>query len=92
MSLTLYVSGASPRSTAAIDTVRALCDGELAGQVDLQIIDVYDQPALVVSDDIIVTPTLIRRVPLPIRRLIGDLSDIQQVRSNLGFASPPATP
>jgi circadian clock protein KaiB len=83
-SLTLYVSGASPRSTAAIDTARGICDdAELAGQVDLHIIDVNEQPALAISDDIVAVPTLVKRRPAPLRQLVGNLSDVDRVRAGL---------
>lgn len=85
--LTLYVSGASPRSTAAVETTRRLCEEELAGQVDLEIVDVYDQPALVVRDHVIATPTLIKHLPAPLRRLVGDLSDPEHVRAGLDLGA-----
>lgn len=84
-SLTLYVSGASPQSLRAIETVRRLCDEELAGQVDLDIVDVHDRPALLVSDQIIAAPTLVKRLPAPLRRLVGDLSDTRRVRLGLNL-------
>ena len=85
--LTLYVSGASPRSAEAIDTVRRICDGELAGRVDLSILDVGDQPELAVRDDIFVVPTLVKRLPEPVRHLVGDLTDLARVRAALGIDS-----
>lgn len=86
--LPLYVSGASPRSTQAIDTIRQLCDVGLAGRVDLEIVDVADQPALVVRDQILAVPTLVKRLPSPLRRLVGDLSEIARVRVGLDLESP----
>lgn len=83
-SLTLYVSGASPRSAEAIDTIRQLCDGELAGRVDLQIVDVGADPGRAVSDGIIAVPTLVKRLPPPLRQLVGDLSDTDRVRAAIG--------
>lgn len=88
--LTLYVSGASPNSGAALDAVQRLCDGELAGRVDLQIVDVRDQPALVVRDNIVAVPTLVKRLPAPLRYLVGDLGDIARVRIGLGLPAAPA--
>ena len=81
--LTLYVSGASPNSAAALDTVRRLCDKELAGQVDLEVVDVLEQPALVVRDDIVAIPTLVKSLPPPLRALVGDLGDKARLRVGL---------
>ena len=81
--LTLYVSGASPQSAAAIENIRRICDEELAGQVELEIVDVRDQPALVVRDQVLAAPTLVKRLPGPLRRLVGDLSDANRVRLGL---------
>jgi circadian clock protein KaiB len=81
--LTLYVSGASPNSAAALDTVRRLCDEELAGQVDLEVVDVLEQPALVVRDDIVAIPTLVKSLPGPRRALVGDLGDTARLRVGL---------
>jgi circadian clock protein KaiB len=78
--LTLYVNGASPHSIQAIENARRLCAEELDGQVDLEIIDVQQQPAAVVRDHILAAPTLVRRMPAPLRRLVGDLSDATRVR------------
>ena len=82
--LTLYVNGASARSIEAIETVRRFCDEELGGRVDLEIIDVQQQPALVLRDQIVAVPTLIKRRPGPLRRIIGgDLSDSARLRLGL---------
>ncbi|HUK70228.1 MAG TPA: circadian clock KaiB family protein [Streptosporangiaceae bacterium] len=81
--LTLYVNGASPNSIHAMEAVRRVCDEELSGQVDLEIIDVRQQPALVVRDQIIAAPTLVKRLPGPLRRIVGDLSDSAKLRLGL---------
>ena len=82
--LTLYVNGASAKSIEAIETVRRICDEELGGRVDLEIIDVQQQPALVLRDQIVAAPTLIKRLPRPPRRIIGgDLSDSARLRLGL---------
>jgi circadian clock protein KaiB len=78
--LILYVNGASPHSIHAIENVRHLCEAELDGQVDLEVIDVQRQPAVAVRDQILAAPTLVRRMPEPLRRLVGDLSDTARVR------------
>ena len=85
--LTLYVNGASPRSIDAIEAVRRVCDEELGGRVDLEVIDVQQAPALVVRDQIIAAPTLIRRLPAPLRRIVGDLSDPARLRLGLNLGS-----
>ena len=84
-SLTLYVAGASPRSAEAIDTVRRICDEELAGRVELRIVDVGEQPALAIGDDILAVPTLVKRGPPPSRRLVGNLADADRVRAGLNL-------
>jgi circadian clock protein KaiB len=85
--LTLYVNGASTSSIHAIETVRRVCDEKLGGHVDLEVIDVRQQPALVARDQIVAVPTLVKRLPVPVRRIIGDLSDSAWMRLglDLGF-------
>ncbi len=73
--LRLYVAGASNRSRQAILRARQLCETELGGNVQLEVIDVYQQPILARDGQIVATPTLVREFPLPVRRLIGDLSN-----------------
>ena len=84
--LTLYVNGGSTYSIKAIEAVRRLCDEELDGHVDLEVIDVEQHPALVVSDQVIAVPTLIKRLPGPPRRIVGDLSDSARLRLGLDLA------
>jgi circadian clock protein KaiB len=84
-SLTLYVNGASPICVHAIETVRRICDEELGGHADLEIIDVEQQPAVGVRDQIIAVPTLVRRHPGPLRRIVGDLADSAMLRLRLGL-------
>ena len=88
-SLTLYVAGASPRSAEALETVRRLCDDELPGQVELEVVDVTDEPTLADRDRIVAVPTLVRRLPSPPRRLVGDLADVHRLRTGLGMGPPP---
>lgn len=73
--LRLYVAGASPRSLRAIVNAREICDEHLKGRYELEIIDILQQPALAKNDQILAVPTLIKRLPSPLRRFIGDLSD-----------------
>ncbi len=77
--LRLYVAGMTPRSTRAIANIKEICEEHLKGRYDLQVIDLYQQPVLAKGDQIIAVPTLIRKLPLPLRRIIGDLSDREQV-------------
>jgi len=88
--LGLYVTGMTARATRAIENVRAICDEHLKGRYDLEIVDVYQQPALAKDEQIIAAPTLIKRSPLPLRRIIGDMS--QHDRVLLGLDLPPARP
>jgi circadian clock protein KaiB len=81
--LRLYVTGTTQRSGAAIANVRRTCEEHLAGQYDLEVIDIYQQPALAKGDQIIAVPTLIKQLPPPLRRLIGDMSDTERVLMGL---------
>jgi circadian clock protein KaiB len=73
--LRLYISGATPNSTRALANIRRICEDYLKGRYELEIIDIYQDPALAKDDQIIALPTLIKRLPLPLHRLIGDMSD-----------------
>jgi circadian clock protein KaiB len=72
--LRLYVTGLTPNSTRAITNAKAFCEKHLQGRYDLQIIDLYQRPKLAKGEQIIAAPTLIKKLPLPLRRLVGDLS------------------
>ena len=85
--LKLYVTGHTPRSQAAIDNLNRLLNAEGSGHFDLSVIDVLDRPELAEDERILATPTLIREVPVPTRRIIGDLSDQQQVLHALDVQS-----
>lgn len=85
--LRLYVSGRTPRAQRTIDSVRVICDTEIAGDYELDIIDVLEHPELVEADRILATPTLVRRAPEPVRMIIGDLGDAETVLHGLGIAS-----
>jgi circadian clock protein KaiB len=71
----LYVAGMTPKSTQAIANIRELCKKHLAGRYELEVVDIYQQPKLTKEDQIIASPTLIKKLPLPLRRFIGDMSD-----------------
>jgi circadian clock protein KaiB len=77
--LRLFVSGSSPRSTRAIQNIRALCEERLHGRYDLEVIDIYQHPEHARPEQIVVTPTLVRKLPLPLRKIVGDLSDRERV-------------
>lgn len=77
--LRLYVAGMTPRSGRAIANINEICQEHLKGHYALQVIDLYQQPTLAKGDQIIAVPTLIRKLPLPLRRIIGDLSDRERV-------------
>ncbi len=83
--LRLFVSGATLRSTHAIANIREICDSELAGRYELEVIDIYQQPELATQDQVVAVPTLIRTLPAPIRRLIGDLSEKDKVLVGLNL-------
>lgn len=77
--LRLYVSGTTPRSARAIQNIRALCEQKLRNRYELEVVDIYQHPELVRPEQIVVTPTLVRKLPLPVRKIIGDLSDNDRV-------------
>ncbi len=77
--LTLYVTGTTPRALRAIDNIRKICDTHLKGRYKLSVVDIYQQPALAKGEQIIATPTLLKKLPPPLRRIIGDLSDTERV-------------
>jgi circadian clock protein KaiB len=77
--LRLYVTGATPRAQVAIANLRRICEQELRGQYALEIIDVLENPQLAEDEKILATPTLIKQLPPPLRRVIGDLSDKEKV-------------
>lgn len=81
--LRLYVTGMTPRSTQALITITALCDEHLSGRYDLEVIDIYQHPQRAVDDQVVAAPTLVRYLPAPVRRLIGDLSDTDRVMAGL---------
>jgi circadian clock protein KaiB len=75
----LYVAGMTPRSARAIANIQEICEEHLKGLYVLEVIDIYQQPVLAEGDQIIAVPTLLKKLPLPLRRLIGDLSDRERV-------------
>ncbi|MDQ2769920.1 MAG: circadian clock KaiB family protein [Bacteroidota bacterium] len=83
--LHLYITGATPNSTRAVHNIKALCEEYLAGRYELLIIDIYQEPELAQREDLIGVPTLIKRHPGLVRRLVGDLSDRERVLKALGI-------
>ncbi len=83
--LRLFITGASPNSARAISNLKLICESRLKGRYSLEIIDVYQQGALVAKEQIIALPLLIKKFPLPERRLIGDLSNTDKVLNGLGL-------
>jgi circadian clock protein KaiB len=77
--LRLYVSGVSPKSVRAITNLKQICEEHLSGRYDLEVIDVYQQPALAAGEQIIAVPTLIKKLPAPLRRMIGDMTNAERV-------------
>jgi circadian clock protein KaiB len=76
--LRLYVAGTTPKSIRAIENVRRICDEYLPGRYELEIIDIYQQPQLAAGEQILAAPTLVKKLPLPLRRLIGDMSSTER--------------
>lgn len=77
--LRLYVAGQSPRSLSAYANLSALCEEHLAGRYEIEVIDLLEDPARAQADDIVALPTLVRRLPAPLRKIIGDLSNTDRV-------------
>lgn len=88
--LILYVTGTSPRAKVAIANLQRLCENELEGQYELEIVDVLENPQRAEDEKILATPTLIKMLPLPLRRVIGDLSDKDKVLLGLEVQSSPS--
>ncbi len=86
--LRLFVTGMTPRSTRAIRAVRSLCEARLKDRFELEIVDVYQQPALIQDEQVFATPTLIKYEPAPLRRIIGDMSDTNRLCFGLGIGNP----
>jgi circadian clock protein KaiB len=81
--LRLYVTGSTPRSSRSIYNLRKFCENRLLGRYKLEIIDIYQQPELARREQIVAAPTLIKQLPLPLRKLVGDFSDLARVLAGL---------
>ena len=77
--LRLYVAGQTPNSITALANLKRLCDSHLAGRYSIEVVDLLEKPQLARRDDIVVIPTLVRQLPPPIRKIIGDLSNVERV-------------
>ena len=85
--LRLYVAGQTPRSRVALANLKQICEDHLAGRYSIEVIDLLEQPHLSKGDQILAIPTLVRRLPTPMRKIIGDLSDTQRVLIGLDLRS-----
>lgn len=84
--LRLYIAGPTPRSQRALANLQKICDEHFPGKAEIEVIDLLDDPARAHADDILVVPTLIRRLPEPVQRIIGDLSDTERVLVGLSVS------
>jgi len=87
--LRLFITGSTPRSTRAIENLRKICEENLDGRYELEVIDVYERPETTRDLQIVATPTLVKVLPEPLRRIIGDLSDELKVLAGLDIAPRP---
>jgi circadian clock protein KaiB len=85
--LTLYVTGATAASLRAIANLKAICEEHLKGRYQLEVVDVYRRPERLRKDQVVAVPTLIKKLPIPLRLLVGDLSRTEQVLQGLGLAA-----
>lgn len=86
--LRLYIAGTTARSTHAVATIREICERDLKGRYDLEVIDLYQKPALAKGEQIVAVPTLVKQLPVPLRRFIGDLSDTERIIFGMDLAAP----
>ena len=89
--LRLFVAGSTVRSRQAIDNLRHICAESLKGHVDIEVIDIHQQPELAKHHQIVAAPTLLKLLPLPARRIIGSLSETERVLRGLDFVAPQET-
>ena len=83
--LRLFVTGILPNSVRAVVNIKAICEKYLKNKCELEIIDIYQQPALALTEDILAVPVLIKKSPLPEVRMVGDLSNVEKVLNGLGI-------
>jgi circadian clock protein KaiB len=87
--LRLYVAGQSPKSILAFRNLKLICEQHLVGHHQIEVIDLLENPMLAAADQILAIPTLVRRLPPPVKRIIGDLSNTERVLVGLELRSPP---
>jgi circadian clock protein KaiB len=92
MQLRLYVAGQTPRSLAALANLKRICTEHLEGEYELEVIDLAKNPQLAQGDQILAIPTLVRNLPVPIRKIIGDLSNVDRVLVGLDLRGPEQMP
>ena len=85
--LRLYVTGNTPKSNRAITNIKRICDEHLQGRYSLEVVDIYQQPVLAKGEQIIAAPTLIKRLPLPLRKFIGDMTNTERILLGLDLRS-----
>ena len=85
--LRLYVSGMTPRSLRAIANIKKICEENLSGRYELEVVDIYQQPELAKKEEIVAAPMLIKKLPLPLRKFVGDLSDTERILVGLNLTS-----
>jgi circadian clock protein KaiB len=90
--LKLYVAGQTPKSVTAIANLRRICEEHVAGRYTIEVIDLIERPQLARDDQIFAIPTLVRQIPIPMRKIIGDLSDTERVLVGLQIIPPKAKP
>ena len=77
--LRLYVAGTTSKSIRAVTNIKEICENSLKNRYDLEVIDIYQQPVLMKGEQIIAAPTLVKKLPLPLRKFIGDMSDTERI-------------
>lgn len=85
--LKLYVTGSTPRSVLAIQNIKRICEERLKGRYELEVVDLYQHPEATVSDQLVVAPTLVKKLPPPLRTFIGDLSQTEKILVGLDLDS-----
>jgi len=81
--LRLYITGVTPRSSKAIENIKKLCNENMEGRYELEIIDIYQQPIIAKNGQILAAPTLVKELPLPLRKFIGDMSNTEKLLAGL---------
>ena len=77
--LRLYIAGTTSKSIRAVANIKEICESNLKNRYDLEVIDIYQQPVLLKGEQIIAAPTLVKKLPLPLRKFIGDMSDTERI-------------